>query len=67
METKETNISPWLHSIQRTFRTPGLFTTIESRHPDEFASRIDSTREKINSVLNTFYGLEERSGVKLTQ
>jgi hypothetical protein len=66
MKTKETNISPWLHSIQQTFRTPGLFTTIESRQSDEFASRIDSTREKINSVLNTFYALEERSGVNLT-
>jgi hypothetical protein len=66
METKETNLSPWLHSIQQTFRTPGLFTTIESRQSDEFASRIESTREKINSVLNTFYALEERSGVNLT-
>jgi hypothetical protein len=66
METKETNISPWLHSIQQTFRTPELFTTIESRQSDEFASRIESTREKINSILNTFYALEEKSGFNIS-
>jgi hypothetical protein len=66
METKETNLSPWLHSIQQTFRTPGLFTTIESRQSDEFASRIESTREKINSLLNTLYGLEEKLGVPIS-
>jgi len=61
METKETNISGWLHSIQHTFRTHGLFTTI-----DDYVLRIETTREKINSILNTLYGLEERSGVNLT-
>ncbi len=60
METP-TNISPWLHSIQHSFRTHGLFTTI-----DDYVLRIETTREKINSVLNTFYVLEERSGVNLT-
>jgi len=61
METKETHISPWLHSIQHSFRTHGLFTTI-----DDYVLRIETTREKINSVLNTFYGLGEKSGVNLT-
>jgi hypothetical protein len=62
METKETNISPWLHSLQHTFRTKGLFTTI-----DDYVLRVRNTKEKINSLLNTLYGLEEKSGVKLTQ
>jgi hypothetical protein len=57
----ETNISGWLHSIQHTFRTNGLFTTI-----DDYVLRIETTRQKINSILNTLYGLEERSGVNLT-
>jgi hypothetical protein len=61
METKETNLSPWLHSIQRTSRTGELFTTI-----DDHVLRVRSTRKKINSVLNTFYGLGEKSGVNLT-
>jgi hypothetical protein len=61
METKETNLSPWLHSIQHTFRTNELFTTI-----DDYVLRVRSTRKKINSILNTLYGLEERSGVNLT-
>ena len=61
METKETHISPWLHSIQHTFRTHVLFTK-----QDECASRFGTTREKINSILNTLYGLEEKWGVNLT-
>jgi len=61
METKETNISPWLYSIQHSFRTNGLFTTI-----DDYVLRVRNTKEKINSILNTLYGLEERSGVNLT-
>ena len=65
MKTKETNISPWLHSIQRTFRTPGLFTTIESRHPDEFASRIESTREKINSLMDKVLMIEAERAIPI--
>jgi hypothetical protein len=61
METTNTNISPWLHSIQHTFRTNELFTTI-----DDSVSRIGNTRKKINSILNTLYGLEEKLGVNLT-
>jgi hypothetical protein len=61
METTTSNISPWLHSIQHSFRTHGLFTTI-----DDHVLRVRSTRKKINSILNTLYGLEERSGVNLT-
>jgi hypothetical protein len=61
METKETNISPWLHSLQQTFRTNELFTAI-----DDSVLRVRNTRKKINSILNTLYGLEERSGVNLT-
>jgi len=60
METTS-NISPWLHSIQHTFRTNELFTTI-----DDYVLRVRNTKEKINSILNTLYGLEERSGVNLT-
>ena len=56
------NISPWLHSIQRTSRTGELFTTI-----DDYVLRVRSTRKKINSILNTIYGLEEGCGVNLTQ
>ena len=59
METTS-NISPWLHSLQHTFRTHGLFTK-----QDECASRIGTTREKINSILNTLYGLEEKWGVPI--
>jgi hypothetical protein len=61
METKETIISTWLHSIQHTFRTKGYVTTI-----DDYVLRVRNTRKKINSILNTLYGLEERSGVNLT-
>ena len=61
MKTKlhitETNLSPWLHSIQHTYRTESLFTAI-----DESVIRIGTTREKINSILNTLYGLEEKWG-----
>jgi hypothetical protein len=59
METP-TNLSPWLHSLQQTFRTNGLFTAI-----DESVSRIRNTREKINSILNTLYGLEEKWGLPI--
>ena len=61
METKETHISPWLHSLQQTYRTNELFTAI-----DDSVLRVRNTRKKINSILNTLYGLEERSGVNLT-
>jgi hypothetical protein len=61
METKETHISPWLHSIQQTFRTNELFTTI-----DDYVLRVRSTRKKINSILNTLYGLEEKLGLPIT-
>jgi hypothetical protein len=60
METKETNLSPWLHSLQQTYRTESLFTAI-----DESVSRIRNTREKINSILNTLYGLEEKWGLPI--
>ena len=56
------NITPWLHSIQRTSRTGELFTTI-----DDYVLRVRSTRKKINSILNTLYALEEKCGVNLTQ
>jgi hypothetical protein len=60
METKETHISPWLHSIQQTFRTNELFTTI-----DDYVLRVRNTRKKINSILNTLYGLEEKLGLPI--
>jgi hypothetical protein len=60
METTS-NISPWLHSIQRTSRTSGLFTTI-----DDHVLRVRTTRKKINSILNTIYGLEEKLGVPVS-
>ena len=60
METKETNISPWLHSLQQTFRTQRLFTAI-----DDSVLRVRNTREKINSILNTLYGLEEKLGLPI--
>ena len=60
METTNTNISGWLHSIQHSFRTHGLFTTI-----DDSVLRIGNTKEKINSILNTLYGLEEKLGLPI--
>ena len=61
MKTKlhitETNLSPWLHSLQQTYRTQSLFTAIE-----ESVSRISNTREKINSILHKLYTLEEKWG-----
>jgi hypothetical protein len=60
METTNTNISPWLHSVQHTFRTNELFTAI-----DDYVLRIRSTRKKINSILNTLYGLEEKWGLPI--
>ncbi len=60
METKETNLSPWLHSLQQTFRTNGLFTAI-----DESVLRIGTTREKINSILHKLYTLEEKWGLPI--
>jgi hypothetical protein len=56
----ETNLSPWLHSIQQTFRTQSLFTAI-----DESVLRIETTREKINSILHKLYTLEEKWGVPI--
>ncbi len=53
METTNTNISPWLHSIQHSFRTHGLFTTI-----DDYVLRIETTREKINYLLHKIHMLE---------
>jgi len=65
MKTKlhitETNLSPWLHSLQQTFRTNELFTAI-----DESVLRIGSTREKINSILHKIYTLEEKWGAPIT-
>jgi len=52
METP-TNISGWLHSIQHSFRTHGLFTTI-----DDYVLRIETTREKINYLLHKIHMLE---------
>jgi hypothetical protein len=60
METKTTHISGWLHSIQHSFRTHGLFTTI-----DDYVLRVRNTKEKINSILNTLYGLEEKLGLPI--
>lgn len=59
METTS-NISPWLHSIQQTFRTNELFTTI-----DDYVLRVRNTRKKINSILNTLYALEEKWGLPI--
>jgi hypothetical protein len=64
MKTKlyitETNLSPWLHSLQQTFRTESLFTAI-----DESVLRIGTTREKINSILDKLYTLEEKWGLPI--
>jgi hypothetical protein len=59
METTS-NISPWLHSLQQTFRTNELFTAI-----DDSVLRVRNTRKKINSILNTLYGLEEKLGLPI--
>jgi hypothetical protein len=59
METTTSNISPWLHSLQHTSRTK--VTAI-----DDYVSRIGNTRKKINSILNTLYGLEEKLGVPIS-
>jgi len=61
METTS-NISPWLHSIQQTFSTltHESFTTI-----GDHGVRIGTTRKKINSILNTLYGLEEKLGLPI--
>jgi hypothetical protein len=59
METP-TNLSPWLHSLQQTYRTNELFTAI-----DESVLRIGSTREKINSILHKLYTLEEKWGLPI--
>ena len=58
--TNQTNISHWLHSIQQTFRTNELFTAI-----DDSVLRVRNTRKKINSILNTLYGLEEKLGLPI--
>ena len=55
METTTSNISPWLHSLQLYGIGVG----------DESVSRIRNTREKINSILNTLYGLEEKWGLPI--
>ncbi len=64
MKTKlyitETNLSPWLHSLQHTYRTESLFTAI-----DESVLRISNTREKINSILDKLYTLEEKWGLSI--
>jgi hypothetical protein len=66
METKETHISPWLHSIQYTALTPGrdLFY-YNSSVRSTTVLRIMNTKEKINSILDTLYGLEEKLGVPI--
>jgi hypothetical protein len=53
METTNTNISPWLHSVQHTFRTQALFPKLMDSN-----DRIRNTKEKINSLLNKMYELE---------
>jgi hypothetical protein len=64
MKTKlhitETNLSPWLHSLQHTYRTESLFTAI-----DDSVLRVRNTRKKINSILNRLYGLEEKWGLPI--
>jgi hypothetical protein len=60
MKTKETHISPWLHSLQHTLRTRGLFTK-----QDESASRIESTREKITSLLDKIHMIEAEWAVPI--
>jgi len=60
METTNNTISPWLHSLQQTFRTNRLFTAI-----DESVLRIGTTREKINSILHKLYTLEEKWGLPI--
>ncbi len=60
METTNTNISPWLHSIQHSFRTHGLFTTI-----DDYVLRIETTREKINSLMDKVLMLESERAIPI--
>ncbi len=59
METTS-NISPWLHSIQHSFRTHGLFTTI-----DDYVLRIETTREKINSLMDKVLMLESELAIPI--
>ena len=49
METKGTNISPWLHSLQLYYNVG-----------EESVLRIRNTGKKINSLLDTLCGLEEK-------
>ena len=60
MKTKETHISPWLHSLQHTLRTRGLFTTI-----DDYVLRIETTREKINSLMDKVLMLESERAIPI--
>jgi hypothetical protein len=59
METTS-NISTWLHSFQLTYgtRTVGAI--------DELIRRTKGIDKKINSLLNTLYGLEEKLGVPIS-
>jgi hypothetical protein len=60
METKETHISPWLHSFQYANGATNVGTI------DELIRRTKGIEKRINSLLNTFYGLGGKSGVNLT-
>jgi hypothetical protein len=60
METKETHISPWLHSFQYANGATNVGTI------DELIRRTKGIEKRINSLLNTLYGLEEKLGVPIS-
>ena len=56
METKETNISPWLHSFQLTYGTRTVSAI------DELIRRTKGIEKRINSLLNKMYELDKKRG-----
>jgi hypothetical protein len=60
MKTKETHISPWLHSFQYANGATNVGTI------DELIRRTKGIEKRINSLLNTLYGLEEKLGVPIS-
>lgn len=66
METTNTTISPWLHSVQYYGGDSSSIISESILRIQESITRTRATAEKINSILNTLYGLEEGCGVSLT-
>jgi hypothetical protein len=56
METKETNLSPWLHSFQYANGATNVGTI------DELIRRTKGIEKRINSLLNKMYELDKKRG-----